>query len=324
MRDKKVELDGNAVVAQLPSWCLLLGIGLMLLFVVFFGVGISNLVTILTKATPTVLQPGQNTPLTDMTLDFVFSVFLGLSGIIVLRGGFRRTWTIVKYCYLCRIPFHHDLSKCPQCGRPLESVSVGRARASGKQRPMPSRGKLSKATPQRKLDDHAVMEVSHHPTREFVDVFISHVEEDSNIALQLALGLEVAGYATWCYEVDALPGAFYVEQVGKAIEKCQVTLLIVSPHSLGSNQVTNEVVRAYEEGKYFVPVLSDITDVDFKRRQPVWRQCIGGATSVNIPIQGVEDLTALIVNGIKSLGVNPTSKTDATRIDRIRNMLGNL
>jgi hypothetical protein len=156
------------------------------------------------------------------------------------------------------------------------------------------------------------------------DIFISHVEEDADLALRLALGLEGAGYATWCYEVDALPGAFYIEQVAKAIEKCQVILLIVSPHSLGSHQVTNEVIRAYEDGKYFVPVLRDVTDVEFKRRQPVWRQCLGAATSVKIPTQGVEALMPDIADGIKSLGVNPRSKTDTMRIDRIQSVLGNL
>ena len=34
------------------------------------------------------------------------------------------------------------------------------------------------------------------------DVFISHVEEDADIALEIILGLEEAGYATWCYNIE--------------------------------------------------------------------------------------------------------------------------
>ena len=30
-------------------------------------------------------------------------------------------------------------------------------------------------------------------------IFIAHVEEDAEIALGIALGLEEAGYNTWCY-----------------------------------------------------------------------------------------------------------------------------
>ncbi len=38
------------------------------------------------------------------------------------------------------------------------------------------------------------------------DVFISHVAEDSAIALEIALGLEEVGFTTWCYELDNVPG----------------------------------------------------------------------------------------------------------------------
>ena len=50
------------------------------------------------------------------------------------------------------------------------------------------------------------------------DIFISHVEEDADIALEIALGLEEAGYKTWFYEVDSIPGPVYLAQVGEAIE----------------------------------------------------------------------------------------------------------
>jgi len=49
------------------------------------------------------------------------------------------------------------------------------------------------------------------------DVFISHVEEDAEIALEIALGLEEAGYTTWCYEVDSIPGPSYLIQTGQAV-----------------------------------------------------------------------------------------------------------
>jgi len=38
------------------------------------------------------------------------------------------------------------------------------------------------------------------------DILIAHVEEDAEVALEIALGLEEAGYSTWCYEVDDIPG----------------------------------------------------------------------------------------------------------------------
>jgi hypothetical protein len=39
-----------------------------------------------------------------------------------------------------------------------------------------------------------------------LDVFISHVEEDADLAVSLAGGLELAGFTTWYDERDTLPG----------------------------------------------------------------------------------------------------------------------
>jgi len=50
------------------------------------------------------------------------------------------------------------------------------------------------------------------------DVFISHVEEDADIALEIALGLEEAGYTTWCYEADSIPGPSYLIRTGQPVE----------------------------------------------------------------------------------------------------------
>ncbi len=136
-------------------------------------------------------------------------------------------------------------------------------------------------------------------------IFISHVEEDQKIALEIAKGLEEAGYTTWYYERDGIPGVGYLEQVGKAIDQSQAIILIISPDSLGSNQVTNEVVRAYESRKPFIPVLQKINHDEFQRRQPIWRQALGDATSITIPPVGVSAILPRIIAGISSLGIHP-------------------
>ena len=52
-------------------------------------------------------------------------------------------------------------------------------------------------------------------------IFISHVEEDQALALEIAGGLERASYTTWYYERDSSPGPSYLLQVNGAIEACQ-------------------------------------------------------------------------------------------------------
>ena len=140
------------------------------------------------------------------------------------------------------------------------------------------------------------------------DVFISHVEEDASIALAIAQGLEAAGYTTWYYERDSVVGPLYLLQIGQAIEQSRAVVLIISPDSLASNQVTSEVVRAYESGKPFLPVLRDITHPEFQQRQPVWRQAVGASVAINLPPEGVTAILPRLIDGLMALGIRPKSK----------------
>jgi hypothetical protein len=156
------------------------------------------------------------------------------------------------------------------------------------------------------------------------DVFIAHVEEDAYIALEIAIGLEEAGYTTWCYEVDSIPGQSYLVQTGKAVEESKVVVVVISPHSLGSRQVTREIIRAHESGREFIPVLRGITHVEFQNRQPEWREAIGAAASISIPRDGAARTIPRIIDGLKSLVIHPRSKTEPARITQIRTAIGEL
>ncbi len=132
-------------------------------------------------------------------------------------------------------------------------------------------------------------------------VFISYVEEDGDIARAIATGLERADYSTWYYERDSVAGANYLLQTGEAIDQAPVFLLLVSPDSIGSRQVTSEVIRAFECGKPFLPVLRNLTHAEFQQRQPVWRQAVGAAASVRIPSGGVVAVLPSLLAGLRNL-----------------------
>ena len=141
-------------------------------------------------------------------------------------------------------------------------------------------------------------------------VFISHVEEDQSIALELATKLESAGYITWYYERDMIPGPPYLLQVGRAIDSAAAVALIISPHSLGSHQVTGEVVRALEMQKSFIPLRSNISHIQFQNRQPIWRQALGASASVAIPPEGVTAIIPRVIAGLQFLGITPPSSAE--------------
>lgn len=146
------------------------------------------------------------------------------------------------------------------------------------------------------------------------DVFVSHVEEDAADALEIADALEAAGYSTWCYERDSVPGPSYLVQTGDAVEDSRAVVVLISRHSLGSRQVTIEVVRGHEAEKPFIPVLVGITHVEFASRQPEWREAIGAATSVAVPREGVRAVTGRIVAGLQALGVEPSGTPPEHRV----------
>lgn len=102
------------------------------------------------------------------------------------------------------------------------------------------------------------------------DVFISYVEEDSAVVQEIAQGLETAGYSTWYYEEKSVGGVPYLDQVIRAINDCQVVVLAISQDSIGSEQVEAEVLEAFECRKLFIPLLKDLSYVEFQSRKPRW------------------------------------------------------
>jgi hypothetical protein len=135
-------------------------------------------------------------------------------------------------------------------------------------------------------------------------IFISHVEEDESIALEIAHGLEVAGYSTWYYERDSLPGVSYLDQIDEAIEQCQAVVVIISLASLSSWQVDKEVERAHESGKHFVPVLHGVKHVEFQTRKRGWRMAMGVNTSISVPADGASTIVPRIAAGLRRLVIN--------------------
>jgi hypothetical protein len=154
------------------------------------------------------------------------------------------------------------------------------------------------------------------------DVFISHAEEDTSLASDIADAIERLGFSAWYYERDTILGKSYILQVGEAIDTCRVVILLISSHSLGSHQVTKEVVRAHESNKPFMPLLTDVSHGEFQTRQPEWRTAVGAAASVRIPPEGVSRIVPQLTRGLSALGLHPAERaaisTTATEYHEIQ------
>lgn len=136
-------------------------------------------------------------------------------------------------------------------------------------------------------------------------LFVSYVEEDSELAFSLVEELERVGYSAWLYERDSVPGPSYLQQTGSAIDAAAAVILVISESSLASYQVTREVVRAYEANKPIVPLRVGVTHSDFQQRQPEWREAVGAAVSFPLVRGRVGECTPRVVQGLVALGISP-------------------
>jgi hypothetical protein len=152
------------------------------------------------------------------------------------------------------------------------------------------------------------------------DVFISHSEHDARMALELALGLEQNGFSTWSYEIDRVAGASYLLQTHKAISIARIVVLIISRSSVGSGQVTKEVVRAHECDKEFMPLLIDLAYREFCELQPEWQEALGSSTAIELGSGSAVTILPDVMLGLQTLGVRRQNPDDE-RLARIRSEL---
>jgi len=143
-------------------------------------------------------------------------------------------------------------------------------------------------------------------------VFISHVEDDEDVALQIAPALEGHGFTTWCYERDARGiGPDYRDRLVGAIQACDLMVVLVSEACLGSKQVDSEITIGQEEGKRFAPVLLGVTRAQLNARRPAWRHAFGAATSSRIDRSQVGSAIAGMLDGLRELGIQPANPSSA-------------
>jgi hypothetical protein len=97
--------------------------------------------------------------------------------------------------------------------------------------------------------------------------FFSYCREDSDFALRLAEDLKAAGANVWLDQLDIVPGERWDSAVEEALANCPRMLVILSPASVNSINVMDEVSFALEEKKTVIPVIYKDCTVPFRLRR---------------------------------------------------------
>jgi hypothetical protein len=90
------------------------------------------------------------------------------------------------------------------------------------------------------------------PTDDFF-LFLSHVSEDRDAALQLVEEFEGRGVQCWIAPRNIQPGAPFDEQIADAIERSHSMLLVFSERCNDSDYIRREVTVAGESRKIIIP-----------------------------------------------------------------------
>lgn len=89
-------------------------------------------------------------------------------------------------------------------------------------------------------------------------VFLSYSKEDCKLARALASQLKKIGLEPWDPNEVLFPGDNWASEIGKALEKSEAMVVLVSPSSMKSDQVLREVDFALGSPRYkgrLIPVV---------------------------------------------------------------------
>jgi hypothetical protein len=99
------------------------------------------------------------------------------------------------------------------------------------------------------------------------ETFVSYSRADSAFALQVAKDLRASGAIIWLDQLDIKPGQRWDKSVEEALAGCPCMLIILSPDSVASTTVMDEVSFALEKGKAIIPVFHRECQIPFRLRR---------------------------------------------------------
>ena len=97
--------------------------------------------------------------------------------------------------------------------------------------------------------------------------FLSYAREDQDFARRLAKDLESCDYTLFFDESGIRSGSSWPKSIQSALNSCTCLIIVLSPHSVASEYVLNEVQYARDHGKQIIPILRQECDIPFW----IWR-----------------------------------------------------
>ena len=119
--------------------------------------------------------------------------------------------------------------------------------------------------------------------------FLSYSRANQDFALRLARELKAEGFNIWLDQLDIPPGARWDDELEKALETCEIFMVILTPASMGSKDVKDEIGYAIDTKKRILPVLLENATIPLRLRRFQHVDFIGKSYD-----QGVESAIQLL------------------------------
>jgi uncharacterized membrane protein YeaQ/YmgE (transglycosylase-associated protein family) len=99
------------------------------------------------------------------------------------------------------------------------------------------------------------------------EIFISYSREDSEAALKLVRELKAAGIAAWIDQLEIVTGDLWDVAVEEALRQSPCLLVLLSPTSVASKHVMDEVSYALDKKKTILPVVIERCEIPLPLRR---------------------------------------------------------
>ena len=97
--------------------------------------------------------------------------------------------------------------------------------------------------------------------------FLSYSRVNKDFALRLAKELKSEGFDIWLDQLDIPAGSRWDREVERALKESEIFMIILTPASVDSENVLDEIGYAIDNGKRFLPVLLENCEVPLRLRR---------------------------------------------------------
>ncbi len=94
--------------------------------------------------------------------------------------------------------------------------------------------------------------------------FLSYSRSDEDFALRLAKDLQSRGVEMWVDRFNIRPSEHWDRAIERAIRGCRTVIAVLSPRSVASENVADEISLAIDAGKPIIPVVIEPCDLPLR------------------------------------------------------------